>query len=116
MSRRAVTVVDARAVALEPDPVDPETILAGEPNAEAGEIGRWSDGSENGVWRVEPGVFTDVEVEETFVVLSGHATIEHEGRVYDLGPGSVCVFEAGAETTWRVTETLLKVYVIRAEG
>ena len=58
--------------------------------------------------------FTDTEVEETFVVLEGRATVEHVGTSYELGPGSVCAFAAGAETTWIVHETLLKVYVIEA--
>lgn len=113
MSEPLVRVFDARAVELTPDPVEPDAIVSGDPVATSAEVARWSDGSENGVWRVEPGVFTDVEVEETFVVLAGRATIEHEGSVYELGPGSVCVFGEGAETTWTVTETLLKAYVIR---
>ena len=110
--RKPVTVVDAREVELEPDPVDPETILAGSPVASAAEVAQWSGGAETGVWRIEPGVVTDVEVEETFVVLDGRATIECEGEIHELRPGSVCVFAAGAETKWTVTETLLKVYVI----
>ncbi len=113
MSRPAVRVFDARAVALGPDPVEPDAIVAGDPVATGAALARWSDGSENGVWRVEPGVFTDVEVEETFVVLDGRATIEHEGSVYELGPGSICVFAEGAQTRWTVTETILKAYVIR---
>ena len=112
---KPVTVVQMTEVALAPDPLEADAILEGEPVAKAAEVARWSDGSETGIWSISPGVVTDTEVEETFVVLSGRATLEHEGETYELGPGSVCVFQAGAETTWRVTETLLKAYVIRAD-
>ena len=96
---RAVVVVQTTEVELEPDPLDPAAILEGEPEAKAAEVARWSDGSEIGVWSISPGVVTDTEVEETFVVLSGRATLEHGGEIYELGPGSVCTFQAGAETT-----------------
>ena len=112
---RPITVVQMTEVELEPDPLDPGSILEGEPVAKAAEVARWSDGSEIGIWSISPGVVTDTEVEETFVVLSGRATIEHAGETYELGPGSVCTFQAGTETVWRVSETLLKAYVIRAE-
>jgi uncharacterized cupin superfamily protein len=107
-----VTVVQAGAVELGPDPIDPELIVSGDPAASAADIAQGKSGAVTGVWKIEPGVVTDTEVEETFVVLEGRATIECDGESYDLGPGSVCVFEAGAETTWTVHETLLKVYLI----
>ena len=109
---RPITVADARAVELGPDPIDPELIVSGSPVASAADIAEGRSGAVTGVWRIEPGVVTDTEVEETFVVLEGRATIEHDGESYELRPGSVCVFAAGAETKWTVHETLLKVYVI----
>ena len=56
----------------------------------------------------EPVAFSDVEAAETFVVLEGRATIEWEGGRLDVGPGDVCVLEAGTETVWTVHETILK--------
>ena len=107
-----VTVADARAVELGPDPIDPELIISGDGKAFAADLAQGKSGAVTGVWKIEPGVVTDTEVEETFVVLDGRATIECDGKSFELGPGSVCVFEAGAETRWTVHETLLKVYVI----
>ena len=68
---------------------------------------------ERGVWQITPGVVTDVEVDEVFVVLSGRATIEIAGGpTLQVGPGDLCVLEAGARTVWHVHETLRKVFVV----
>ena len=69
-------------------------------------------GGELGVWEAAPGVQTDVEVDEVFVVLAGAATVEVEdGPVFDLRPGTVVRLFAGDRTTWTVTESLRKLYV-----
>ena len=66
-----------------------------------------------GIWQIEPGVATDVEADEMFVVIEGRATIEIEGGpTLEVGPGDVCVFDKGARTTWHVHERLRKVYQI----
>lgn len=115
MSRRIV-VSSPGAVALGEEPLDPGSIISGEPRTSAGEIASVGlpDGStlETGVWRCTAGVVTDTEVDETFVVISGRATIEHDGDSHDVGPGDVCVLPAGAETKWTVHEDLTKVYVL----
>jgi uncharacterized cupin superfamily protein len=68
---------------------------------------------ERGIWQITPGTVTDVEADEMFVVISGRATISVDGgATFDVGPGDVCVLEAGARTTWTVHETLRKVYQI----
>ncbi|MBM0125338.1 cupin domain-containing protein [Pimelobacter simplex] len=65
-----------------------------------------------GIWEAAPGVDVDVEVEELFVVLSGRGTVEFaDGSTLDLVPGAVVHLHEGDHTTWRVTETLRKVYV-----
>ncbi len=67
-----------------------------------------------GVWEHSPGVSTDVEVDEVFVVLSGSATVEVDGGpTLQLGPGTVGVLPAGARTVWTVHATLRKVWVTR---
>lgn len=64
---------------------------------------------------ITPGVVTDVEADELFVVLSGRATIEVEGGpTLVVGPGDVAVLPEGAVTRWTVHETLRKVYQITA--
>ena len=73
-------------------------------------------GLEIGVWEMTPGVMTDVEADEVFVVLSGSATIEFADGTATLrvGPGDVVRLAAGAETVWTVAETLRKVYLTPA--
>jgi uncharacterized cupin superfamily protein len=70
-------------------------------------------GLEIGVWEMTPGVMTDVEADEVFVVLSGAATVEFaDGTApLTLGPGDVARLAAGTETVWTVTEALRKVYL-----
>ncbi len=60
-----------------------------------------------------PGVATDVEADEIFIVLSGSATIEFADGTPSLhvGAGDVARLAAGAETVWTVTETVRKVYL-----
>lgn len=68
---------------------------------------------EVGVWEITPGVVTDTEVDEVFVVLSGSAIVEFEdgGGMLHLSAGSTGRFDAGTRTRWTVTDTLRKVYV-----
>ena len=42
------------------------------------------------------------------MVIEGRATIEWEGGLVEVGPGDVCVLEAGTETVWTIHETILK--------
>ncbi len=60
-----------------------------------------------------PGVMTDVEADEVFVVVSGSATVEFGdgSQSLRLGPGDVVRLAAGAETVWTVSQTLRKVYL-----
>lgn len=113
---RRFVVSSPSSVQLDEEPLDPESIVAGSPETFDGVISssQLADGSSlaTGVWRCTPGTVTDVEVDETFIVLSGRASIEHAGRAHEVGPGDVCVLRAGAETKWTVHETLTKVYVL----
>jgi uncharacterized cupin superfamily protein len=100
----AITAADAE---LEPDPLDPDQVIKGDPQTSSAVIAT-SSGGESGVWRCTPGTFSDVEADETFVVLEGRATIEWDGGHLDVGPGDVCALAAGTETVWTVHETILK--------
>jgi uncharacterized cupin superfamily protein len=66
-----------------------------------------------GIWQITPGVVTDTEADELFVVISGAATIEvADGPALGVGPGDMAVLRAGDRTTWTVHETLRKAYAI----
>jgi uncharacterized cupin superfamily protein len=99
---------------LEPEELDPAQIVLGNP--EVSSLTLWEkDGCEAGLWQITPGEATDVEVEESFLVIEGRATIEYaDGRAFTVGPGDTHHFEGGEQTTWKVDETLLKAYWIKS--
>lgn len=68
--------------------------------------------AEVGIWELTPGVVTDVESDEVFVVVAGRgAVIFADGSSIELRPGTVVRLVAGDRTTWEITETLRKVYL-----
>jgi uncharacterized cupin superfamily protein len=72
-------------------------------------------GLESGVWVHEVGTSTGDFGDEMFVVLSGRGvvTCQNGGRI-DLAPGVVGVLHAGDITSWEITETLRKVWIVAA--
>ena len=109
------TVVRAAAIELDHEPVPTDQSVRGGPTTAATALDEFA-GLEIGVWEMTPGVMTDVEAEEVFVVLSGSATVEFGDGTPTLhvGPGDVVRLAAGAETVWTVAETLRKVYLTGA--
>ncbi|MED7947689.1 cupin domain-containing protein [Streptomyces sp. BE303] len=101
-------------VDLLPDPLDPDQIVSGDPQVTGRVLWESPDGRRSrGVWQITPGVVTDTEADELFVVVSGRATVEVEnGPTLEVGPGDVAVLREGDRTTWTVHETLRKVYAI----
>ncbi len=98
---------------LDESPLDLAQVVSGDPVVRVAEIHDAADLA-IGVWQHSPGVSTDVEVDEVFVVLSGRATIEVEGGpTLEVGPGDIGLYPAGTRTRWTVHETLRKVYVVR---
>ncbi|WP_411977321.1 cupin domain-containing protein [Streptomyces decoyicus] len=99
---------------LEPEPLDPAQIVSGEPVVTGKVLWESPDGRQiRGIWQITPGVVTDTEANELFVVVSGRATIEVEGgSVLEVGPGDACVLREGDRTQWTVHETLRKAYHI----
>lgn len=70
--------------------------------------------TEGGVWEMEPGVGTDTEADEVFVVLSGAGTVEFLDPALPpvaLRPGTLVRLEEGMQTRWTVTERLRKLYL-----
>jgi uncharacterized protein len=110
-------VVPAADAAIEHAPVSPEQVVDGAPKVGFAVLGEATVAGgvvEVGIWEHTPGVSTDVETAEVFVVISGHARIDFVGvepRSIQVGPGSVVCLGSGMRTVWTVTETLRKVYV-----
>ncbi|MEU1039285.1 cupin domain-containing protein [Streptomyces sp. NPDC005551] len=105
----AVHIPDAE---LEPEPLDPAQIVSGTPVVTGKVLWESADGKQQrGIWQMTPGVATDTEADELFVVVSGRATIEVEnGDVLEVGPGDAVVLREGDRTVWTVHETLRKAY------
>lgn len=97
------------------EPLDPSSIVSGDPVTSALVLAEDEDkGEEAGFWRCEPGVFRDTEVAETFLVITGRAVIEFAtGETVAVKPGDIHRFHGGEETVWKVEETLLKAYWAR---
>lgn len=97
---------------LEPDPLDPSDVLEGDPVVSAADL-TVARGVEVGIWEITPGVVTDTEADEIFIVLSGRGTVAFaDGEILTLGPGAVVRLRTGERTVWTVTETVRKVYVL----
>ncbi|MQY33679.1 hypothetical protein SRB17_16420 [Streptomyces sp. RB17] len=99
---------------LEPEPLDPEQIVSGDPEVTGKVVWESPDGRQiRGIWQITPGAVKDTEADELFVVISGSATIEvQDGPTLTVGPGDMAVLRAGDRTTWTVRETLRKAYAI----
>ncbi|MGW7266557.1 cupin domain-containing protein [Streptomyces sp. NPDC054842] len=107
----AVHIPDAE---LEPEPLDPAQIVSGMPVVTGKVLWESADGKQvRGIWQMTPGVVTDTEADEMFVVVSGSATVEFDnGDVLKVGPGDAAILREGDRTTWTVHETLRKAYHI----
>lgn len=67
---------------------------------------------EVGLWEAGPGIDTDTEVDEIFLVLAGAGSVAFEdGSAIDLRPGVLVHLYAGDRTTWTITERLRKLYL-----
>ncbi len=104
----------AIALALELDYSDVPAgqVVAGAPRVGVESLGDFG-GREYGVWEMTPGAMSDVEEDELFIVIAGHAVVELDSGAtrIELSPGSVGRLYAGTRTVWTVTDTLRKIYL-----
>ena len=110
------TIADALTIEVPLDDVATEQVLDGSPRIGFATLHE-SEAGEIGVWEMTPGAMSDTEENEIFVVLAGEATVEFVEPAQpsiELRPGSVVRLTAGMRTTWAVTQTLRKVYVLSA--
>lgn len=105
--------VDVATVRLAPVPLAPGQIVSGSPEVGIAVL-QADERCERGIWEITPGVVTDVEADEMFVVLTGQATVEllDSGQVLELAPGVLGIFTAGTPTRWTVRATLRKAYQV----
>ena len=99
---------DVAAEQVEPDGVSEALQTASRTLLEAGGEGDL----EVGLWEAGPGVDTDTEVDEVFLVLAGAGTVTFaDGSAIALRPGVLVLLRAGDRTTWEITARLRKLYV-----
>jgi uncharacterized protein len=90
-------------------PLDPDGVSAALATASATLV---TTQVETGLWEAGPGVDTDVEADEVFLVLVGAGRVTFEdGSGLDLRPGVLVRLHEGDRTTWEITERLRKLYV-----
>jgi uncharacterized protein len=109
----AGAVVDAATLPLAHEALPASEVVSGAPTTATTALGELS-GVEVGIWEMTPGTASDVEADEMFVVLSGHARIdfvEPPLPSIEVGPGALVRLAEGQRTVWTVSETLRKVYV-----
>ena len=95
---------------LEPAPIPPADIIAGDPRSTMAILWRSADGTHyNGVWHCTPGTFTLHHPGETLVVVEGRATVTPEGgEPIALRPGTLAFIPEGTVARWEVHETIRK--------
>jgi uncharacterized cupin superfamily protein len=107
------TVTDGQSITVPVAALSADEVVSGSPSAGIIELGSFGD-VEIGIWEMTPGVATDTEADEVFIVLSGRAEIEFDERAIppiEVVAGSIVRLTEGMRTTWTVTETLRKVYL-----
>jgi uncharacterized cupin superfamily protein len=103
---------------LEPAPISSNWILAGSPQARSKILAKSNDRTAViMVWECSAGRFNWYYGEdETVVVVSGEVfiTTEKSGE-RRLGQGDVAFFPAGTSCTWRITDHIKKVAILRKD-
>jgi uncharacterized protein len=112
----AAAAADVKAQDLEPSPIPKSWILSGTPEARNKHLAKSYDRTSYVViWDCTPGHFNwHYTEDEVLVVLSGEAWITNgRGEERRLGAGDMGFFPAGSTATWRVTQTVRKVAVLK---
>jgi uncharacterized protein len=115
MSRPVVIATPANGE-LSPNPIKPDWIIEGRPQARAKRLAESADGTSSVMaWSCTPGRFEwYYAVDETLHIISGEVFVTDEkGDVHRLGPGDMAFFPAGSHSVWHVTKEVRKLAVCR---
>lgn len=115
--RELLFIAEATASGLEPTPITPDWVLSGDPVARARSVAMSSDKTLHVMaWHCTPGTFVwhFGPEEEIVYILEGEVFIgTHDGAERRLSGGDVAVFPPGTSCTWRVTQPVRKIAVLR---
>ena len=103
-------------VELVPDPIRPNWIIEGKPEARSLRLAESADGSSSVMaWSCTAGRFRwCYAVDETVHIISGEVFVTDEsGATRRLGPGDMAFFPAGSRSTWTVPNEVRKLAVCR---
>ncbi len=98
------------------NPVNPDWIIEGKPQARAKRLAESADGTSSVMaWSCTPGRFEwYYAVDETVHIISGEVFVTDEnGKIHRLGPGDMAFFPAGSHSIWQVTKEVRKLAVCR---
>jgi uncharacterized cupin superfamily protein len=112
----SIVMLSPATVQLEPEPFPPGWVVSGAPEARCKKVVRSHDRTSHiVVWDCTPGSFKwYYGMDEAIVIISGEAfMINEKGEERRFGPGDLGFFPAGTSCTWRITEHLRKVGVLR---
>jgi uncharacterized cupin superfamily protein len=116
MMSDSIVISATNATDLDPAPIAPSWILSGTPEARAKVMAKSKDNTSYiMVWECTPGQFNwHYSDDETVVLLSGEVFISNgKGPERRLSAGEMAFFPAGSSCTWRITDRVRKVAVLR---
>jgi uncharacterized protein len=103
-------------IELAPDPIRPNWIIEGKPEARSRRLAESADGTSSVMaWSCTAGRFTwCYAVDETVHIISGEVFVtDGSGATRRLGPGDMAFFPAGSRSTWTIPNEVRKLAVCR---
>jgi len=113
---KSIFLTTPKDIELEPEPIPPDWILSGSPQARCKKLVRSHDSTSSiVVWDCTPGRFKwHFSQDEAIIVISGEALmINEQGEERRFGAGDLGFFPAGTFCTWQVQEHFRKIGVLR---
>jgi uncharacterized cupin superfamily protein len=114
---KSIVIAASTMTDLDAAPIVPSWILSGAPEARNKLLANSEDRTTYIMaWECTPGRFDwHYTEDETLVIVSGEVFISNQaGQERRLGPGDMAFFPAGSSCTWRITEKVRKVAVVRS--